>query len=155
LVAQNKGLEDDIQQYIAQISELGQRLDDAEELVENLNVNVGAMDQARKQINQSNMNECLVRKEAQKDTEILKKLNKLLQEKIEQADDRIRTELIQDRQKARRHIQVACDEAEQLKQEFKSLLDKFEDERNFAREQVIQFEMDYQLLQNDLNESEV
>jgi chromosome segregation ATPase len=155
LVTQNKGLEDDIQQYIAQISELGQRLDDAEEHVENLNVNMGAMDQARKQINQSNMKESLVRTEAQKEMEILKKLNKSLKEKIEQTEDRIRTELIQDRQKARRHIQVACNEAEQLKQEFKSLHDKFEEERHFAEEQVIQCEMDYQLLQNDLNESEI
>jgi chromosome segregation ATPase len=120
------------------------------------------MDDVQEQVQQAHMNECLARGMAVKETARLKEENKSLreenkslQEKVEQFEDRNRNEFIQDRQKARRYFEVAKDEAEQLKLEIKSLQDKYEDERKFAEEQVFQFEMDYQLLQNKLNECEI
>jgi chromosome segregation ATPase len=104
----------------------------------------------------AHMRECIARKETQKETKRLKKENiKSLLKKIEQVEERTRIELIQDRQKARRHLQVAHDEAEQLKQEINSIQEKYGGERNyFTEEQVFQFEMDNKLLQSKLNECE-
>jgi chromosome segregation ATPase len=154
LAAQNEGLKEDIQKYVDEINELGERLDDAEKDVNEFRGKMETMDQVRKQINQANMKECLARKDAQKETQILNEENKSLQEQIDQVEDRTRTELIQDRQKARRHLQIVCDEAEQLKENIESLHDKYDDERKFAEEQVLQFEMDYQVLRNTLHECE-
>jgi hypothetical protein len=90
LAVQNNALKDDILKYIAQINELGERLSDIKENVEVLHVNMDAMKQGRKQLNQAHMKECLAREEAQKERERLEEEIKSLRDHCE--DERKFTE---------------------------------------------------------------
>jgi chromosome segregation ATPase len=64
----------------AQVNELAERLDNAEEDVDKCRRNIDAMDDVQEQVHQVHMNECLARGMAEKETARLKKENKSLQE---------------------------------------------------------------------------